>query len=83
MPLEIDPDIFNEDEILEELEGKPKIHVARKSIVRALKASTTTVSILLQDAVEKDAQINMLTESNRALLNITRQLQKQVCGSPA
>ena len=73
MPLEIDPDSFNEDEILEDLEGKEKIHVSRKCIVKALKASTTTISILLQDAVEKDTQINMLTESNRALLNITRQ----------
>eukprot|EP00941_MAST-03F_sp_MAST-3F-sp1_P003338 g3338.t1 len=77
MPLEIDPDSFNEDEILEALEGRQKIHVSRKAIVKALKASTSTVSILLQDAIEKDTQINMLTESNRALLNITRQLQKQ------
>lgn len=66
---------YNKDEILEALEGKPKIHVARKSIVKALKSTTQMLGKLVEDAKEKADQFKMLMESNRALLKITRQLQ--------
>jgi hypothetical protein len=69
---------YDPEGILDELKGRQKIHVGRKVIVASLKQTTNALSVLLKDSVEKEKLVKTLTESNRALLKISRKLQSKM-----
>merc|ERR1712150_95527 len=71
----IDPSIFAGDLIQKELEGEMVRRVSRATIVKALKAQTSTISALFKDAVEKAKMIEVLQESNSLLKSQVSTLQ--------
>jgi hypothetical protein len=78
MSLSIDPSSFHAEAILKSLDGEAVVRVTRKAIVDALKAQTSTISMLFQDAVEKAELIQTLEESNRSLSKMVYDLSDKL-----